>query len=202
MGSQDDRGESEWLARAGEGDDQAFAKLVEAYQMPVHNLCFRMLGDAGEAEDASQESFLRAYRSLHRYDPQRKFSTWLLSIASHYCIDQLRRRKVPAVSLDEVEPWEEAPDPLPGPEAALVGREEQASLNRMLGSLRSQDRAAILLRYWYGLSTEEIAASLSLSVKAVKSRLHRARKALAQDWTMRQTSVLPAGGEHGRAPAL
>ena len=85
--------ESEWLVRAIEGDDQAFTRLVELYQNPVYNLCYRMLGTPGDAEDAAQEAFLRAYKNLQRYDRKRSFATWLLSIASHYCIDQLRRKK-------------------------------------------------------------------------------------------------------------
>ena len=83
--------ESEWLVRVMEGDDLAFTRLVEKYQRPVYNLCYRMLGNAGDAEDAAQEAFLRAYKSLNRYDQKRPFATWLLSIASHYCIDQPRQ---------------------------------------------------------------------------------------------------------------
>ena len=90
-----DRGEVRWLERARQGEQAAFAELVEAYQRPVYNLCYRMLGDPAEAEEAAQESFLKAYRGMRRYDPQRSFSTWLLSIASHHCIDQLRRRRLP-----------------------------------------------------------------------------------------------------------
>jgi RNA polymerase sigma-70 factor (ECF subfamily) len=72
--------EMDWLKRAQKGDDLAFSNLVEAYQSPVYNLCYRMLGNAGDAEDAAQETFIRAYKALHRYDPSRKFSTWLLSM--------------------------------------------------------------------------------------------------------------------------
>ena len=71
------------------GDQQAFAQLVEEYQRPVYNLTYRMLGNAGEAEDAAQEAFLRAYQHLDRYDIDRSFKTWLLSIASNYCIDRI-----------------------------------------------------------------------------------------------------------------
>ena len=84
--------ELDWLKQAQKGDDLAFARLVEAYEKPVYNLCYRMLGNAGDAEDAAQETFIRAYKAIRRYDPTRKFSTWLLTIASNYCIDQHRRR--------------------------------------------------------------------------------------------------------------
>jgi RNA polymerase sigma-70 factor (ECF subfamily) len=71
------------------GNQEAFTQLVETYQRPVYNLCYRMLGSSEEAEDASQETFLRVYKNIKRYDHKRPFSTWLLSIA-HHCIDQLR----------------------------------------------------------------------------------------------------------------
>jgi RNA polymerase sigma-70 factor (ECF subfamily) len=181
-----DLGQADWIGRAKQGDDEAFAKLVEAYQIPVFNLCLRMLGEPGEAEDAAQESFLRAYRGLGRYDAERPFGTWLLSIASHYCIDQLRKRRLEFVSVEEELPALVEADPHPGPEEALSLAQRQEALNLLLTSLQPQDRAAIVLRYWYDLSYEEIAAALSLSVSAAKSRLHRARRLLAERWGERR----------------
>src|SRR4030067_2573477 len=102
MADYDRTAEQEWLQLALEGDDLAFTQLVEAFQGPVFNLCCRMLGDPVEAEDAAQESFLRAHQNLRRYDPDRKFATWLLSIASHYCIDRLRRRRLKLVPLEDL----------------------------------------------------------------------------------------------------
>jgi RNA polymerase sigma-70 factor (ECF subfamily) len=170
--------ESEWLDRAIDGDDDAFTQLVQAYQTPVYNLCYRMLGNAGDAEDAAQESFWRAWQYLKRYDRQRSFVTWLLSITAHYCIDQLRKRRLELVPLD-VLPEEDAPDPGLSPEAASKLREEKQQMRKLLDKLGNQDRAAIIMRYWYDFSEVEIAQSLSLTVSAVKSRLHRARRELA-----------------------
>jgi len=189
-----DRGETRWLERARQGDEAAFAELVEAYQRPVYNLCYRMLGEAGEAEDAAQESFLRAYRGMRRYDPARSFSTWLLAIASHHCIDQLRRRRLPVDSLEELEPWEEIPDTGPGPEKAATLREGRETARALLARLGPQDRAVVVLRYWDELSTEEIAEALSLTVKAVKSRLHRARKQMAESWLRNEPEPAWNGG--------
>lgn len=197
-----DRGEAAWLERARRGDELAFAELVEAYQVPVYNLCYRMMGDAAEAEEAAQESFWRAYRGLNRYDPSRKFSTWLLSIASHYCIDLLRKRRMQLVSLDELQPWGEMSDPTPGPESSLAHAEQASELRALLNGLGGQDRAAVILRYWYSLSTEEIAATLGLTEKAVKSRLHRARRELGAAYGRIETDVVAQGGRHGIAPAL
>ena len=73
--------EAQWLAAARRGDRNAFSKLVQAYQIPVYNLTYRMLGNAQEAEDAAQETFLRAYKRLNTYEPDKKFSNWVLSIA-------------------------------------------------------------------------------------------------------------------------
>ena len=182
--------ETEWIRLAREGDQAAFGRLVMAYQTPVYNLAYRMLGDAGEAEEAAQETFLRAYTHLRSYDPQRPFRSWLLSIGSHYCIDRLRRRRITWLSFeDEIA----APDGStefpevrltsnsPNPEAAVARREQAEQIQQLLATLSPTDRAAITLRYWYDCSYEEIAEALNLTVSAVKSRLHRARRALAEE---------------------
>lgn len=175
--------EPSWLIRATQGDEEAFTKIVEAYQTPVYNLCFRMLGDAYEAEDAAQETFLRAYGNMKRYDPERSFSTWLLSIAAHYCIDQVRKRRMKFLSLDDPDmPYLDPPDLGLGPEARISLSEEQDKVRILLKGLNPQDRAVVVMRYWYDFSYEEIAESFSMTVSAVKSRLHRARLALAQCW--------------------
>jgi RNA polymerase sigma-70 factor (ECF subfamily) len=182
--------ESEWLVRAQKGDDVAFARLVELYQKPVYNLCYRMLGNPGDAEDAAQEAFLRAYKNLRRYDRKRSFATWLLSIASHYCIDQLRKRRFNAFSIDDDEKaWLEPPDPGLGPESTVSVHEKQAQVQRLLEKLSPKDRAAVVMRYWYDYSYDEIAQELSLTVSAVKSRLHRARRDLAGQWTTMQAKT-------------
>lgn len=170
--------QQEWLVAAQNGDDEAFSNLVIHYQNPVYNLCYRMLGDPQEAEDAAQEAFWRAYQAIRRYDRSRPFATWLLSIAAHYCIDQQRKRRLPTM---EIEDWMEeiVPDNLPGPEKISGQREEAQSLHQLLSGLNPQDRAALILRYWYEFSEEEISRTLQLSVSAVKSRMHRARHKLA-----------------------
>ena len=93
--------ETLWIEQARKGDKKAFSRLVEAYQRPVYSITYRMLGNPEEAEDAAQEAFLRAYSNLHKYDPKRKFSTWLFSIANHHCIDRLRKRRVTWISIDD-----------------------------------------------------------------------------------------------------
>ena len=92
---------SQWVNASLEGDQDAFAELLYSFQDAVYNLCYRMLNDPYEAEDAAQEAFLRAYDNLKKYDNNRAFSTWLLSIAAHYCIDQIRKRRMVMISLVE-----------------------------------------------------------------------------------------------------
>jgi RNA polymerase sigma-70 factor (ECF subfamily) len=176
--------ESEWIQQARAGDQTAFGRLVVAYQTPVYNLAYRMLGNRAEAEDAAQEAFLRAYTHLRSYDPERPFSSWLLSIASHYCIDRLRRRRIAWLPLeDEVATSGHLTSESPNPEAAMSQQEREQQIQQMLKTLSPTDRAAITLRYWYDCSYEEIAEMLNLTVSAVKSRLHRARHALAETMT-------------------
>jgi RNA polymerase sigma-70 factor, ECF subfamily len=173
--------EGELVAGARAGSPAAFAALVEAYQRPIYNLCYRMLGDPGEAEDAAQEAFLRAYSQLHRYDPGRSFKTWLFAIASHHCIDRLRRRRVTWLGIDD-EPLLTHPallEPRPGPEQMAVRREEEAAIQGALAKLAPRDRSAIVMRYWYDMSYDEIARVTGSTASAVKSRLHRARVCLA-----------------------
>jgi RNA polymerase sigma-70 factor (ECF subfamily) len=171
--------EENWVRRARAGDEAAFTALVEAYQTPIYNLCYRMLGEAGEAEDAAQETFLRAYSQLGSYDPGRSFKTWLFSIASHHCIDRLRKRRLTWLSLDDdLPPHPALHEKEPGPEEAAERHEHSQAVQALLAKLAPDDRAVIVMRYWYDLSYEEIAEATRGTVSAVKSRLHRARGTL------------------------
>lgn len=162
------------------GQQEAFALLVERYKDAVQNLAYRMLSNITEAEDVTQEVFVRAYTQLATYKPAHKFSTWLLSIASHLAIDQLRRRRFLALPLEDVPFLEWITDLGVGPEqSALVG-EQQDEIQAYLQRLHSKYRAVIVLRYWYDLSYEEIATALNLTPALVKARLHRARELLAR----------------------
>ncbi|MEP7134449.1 MAG: sigma-70 family RNA polymerase sigma factor [Chloroflexota bacterium] len=187
--------ENAWVLQAQQGNDDAFTQLVEAYQKPVYNLCYRMLGEPETAEDAAQETFLRAYQNLHRYDSARSFGTWILSIAAHYCIDRLRKKKFSVFSMDAEDedgtPFEVADPASPDPEAESVKKEDRARLHLMLKDLDDTDRAAVIMRYWYDYSEVEIAQSLKLTVSAVKSRLHRSRKALAGMWQEEKSRAHP-----------
>ena len=164
-----------WLEQARRGDQAAFSRLVEAYQRPVYNLCYRMLGNAPEAEDAAQETFVRMYTKLHTYQPDRKLSSWVLSIASHYCIDRLRRRRGQWLSLDEEPVAATLASQNRGPEDLALRSESRDEVQRLVDMLPAAYRVPLILRYWHDLSYAEIADVMGLTVQAVKSRLHRAR---------------------------
>lgn len=192
--------ESMWLARAQRGDPEAFTYLVDTYQTPVYNLCYRMLNNPGDAEDAAQETFLRAYKNIKRYDSGRPFPTWLLSIAAHYCIDQIRKRRMAIVSMEDL-PYLEISDDGPGPESTVSQREQSHRVKAMLEGLNPVDRSAVVLYYWYDFSYDEISETLDLTPSAIKSRLHRARRSMADAWTAEQAAQAQTGerNRHGEA---
>ena len=180
--------EQEWLSAARAGDRQAFSRLVEAYQRPVFNLTYRMLGNREEAEDAAQETFLRAYARLRQYNPEHRFSTSLFSIANHHCIDRLRKRRVITQSIDDSPLAYVLEGKDPRPEESLLQREEADELQRLLDRLEPEYRTPLILRYWYEYSYQEIATAMGLSLAAVKSRLFRARQKLAEIYQQSQAS--------------
>jgi RNA polymerase sigma-70 factor (ECF subfamily) len=173
--------ELEWLKQAQAGDRAAFARLVTAYQGPVYNLCYRMLGSAPEAEDAAQETFVRVYAKLHTYQADKKLSSWILSIASHYCIDRLRRRHGDALSLDDEEVATVLPSRQAGPEEISMRNEVREEVQAAVNRLDPAYRVPLILRYWHDLSYNEIADVMGLTVQAVKSRLHRARLQMMEE---------------------
>jgi RNA polymerase sigma-70 factor (ECF subfamily) len=152
-----------------------------------------MLGTAPEAEDAAQETFVRMYTKLHTYQPERKLSSWVLSIASHYCIDRLRRRRGQWLSLDDEPIATMLPSHDRGPEESALREESRDEVQRLVDTLPPAYRVPLVLRYWYDLSYTEIAEVMGLTVQAVKSRLHRAR--------LQVIEKTPAGSALAMAPA-
>lgn len=170
-----------WLAQARQGDKAAFGNLIANYQTQVYNLAYRMLNNAGEAEEAAQESFIRAYTHLQTFDPERRFRTWLLAITSNYCVDLLRKRRLLLLSLEGPLPPHRSlrSDDSKGPEAQVVKEEHQELVQSLLQRLPPDHRQTIVLRYWHDMSLEEIAEVMDSTVSAIKSRLFRARRRLA-----------------------
>ncbi|MGB9722799.1 MAG: RNA polymerase sigma factor [Chloroflexia bacterium] len=167
-----------WILKTLQGDQEAFARLVTRYERQVYNLAYRMLGNAEDAEDAAQETFLRAYTALPSFQMGKKFSSWLLSIAANLCVDLLRRRRLAWLSLEDCS--FRVASPAEEPDRAVLRREEAGQVQRLLDRLPEKYRLVVILRYWYDLSYEEIASTTGLSLGTVKTRLHRARCMLAR----------------------
>jgi RNA polymerase sigma-70 factor (ECF subfamily) len=190
--------QTQWLTLTRQGDKTAFNNIVEKYQRPVYNLCYYMLNHADEAEDATQEVFLRAYAKLDTYDEQRQFSTWLFSIASHYCLDKLKSPRLPLVSWDSLRDYWPDGDTAQ-PEKILLEAETTREVRALLETLKPDYRAAIVLKYWYTLSYQEIAQTLNTTVSAVKSRLFYARQKMAQTAIQQRRAVI---GSNQMMPAI
>jgi RNA polymerase sigma-70 factor (ECF subfamily) len=194
--------EEAWVQEARAGNQQAFSRLVSAYQRPVYNLTFRMLGNTQEAEDAAQETFLRAYARLRQYDEGHKFSTWLFSIANHHCIDRLRKRRTNHISIDDNPVLQNLEELSPQPEENLLDQEQTVELQRLIDRLEPEYRTPLVLRYWEDYSYEQIAEVMALTIPAVKSRLFRARKQIADLYREAQVVVTPPSTGARRSPAL
>ena len=152
-----------------------FNEFVRKYQDRIYNLCRYMLRDPQDAQDAAQDTFLKAYRGLKEFRPEASLYTWLYRIAVNTCLDYKRRTR--RTSLNESLP-EDRPSDAPSPDKDLESRQRGEALQSALQKLPGKMRAAIVMREIEGLSYEEIAESLQASVGTVKSRISRAREEL------------------------
>lgn len=171
------------IESARRGDLAAFNCLVERHERVIYAVCLRLLRDQQLAEDASQDTFLRAYRSLERFDGS-AFRPWLLRIATNRCYDLLRyRRRRPAESLDaqlvEEEPaWVSSEARADDPERMALNQDLRLQLERALAALPDDQRLVVILHDIEGYRYDEIAAIVGATLGTVKSRLSRARSRL------------------------
>ena len=176
--------EAALVQRIQNGDADAFAVLMEEYQKKVYLLALRTVGNPQDAEDMTQEAFLRAYRSIHSFRGDSKLSVWLYRLTTNLCIDLLRSRgRKPTVSLtvednDEDTQELDVTDERYDPEEIFQRRELQRAVQRGLAALPEDYRVILVLRELEGLSYAEIGEVLGLEEGTVKSRLFRARKKL------------------------
>jgi RNA polymerase sigma-70 factor, ECF subfamily len=168
----------QWIAQTRAGDQAAFSQIVEKYQRPVYNICYHMLRNPQEAEDAAQEVFLRAFSKLHTYDEDRQFSTWLFAIASHYCMDRWKKRRFQLVGWDDLKNILSDRESSQ-PEKVIMNIEASQEVRAMLQNLRPDYRMVVILKYWHSMSYEEIADTLDTTVSTIKSKLFRARQMMA-----------------------
>ena len=168
--------ESGLVRRARQGSSQAWEELVHLHQEPLFRLAYLLLGDADEAEDVAQEAFIRAYRSLERFDTGRSLRPWLMSIAANLARN---RRRSAGRYLAAVKRWfKSEPAPRASIEERGIRNQESQHLWRAIRRLDTSDQQVIYLRYFLEMSTKEVAETLQVPEGTVKSRLHRALKRL------------------------
>lgn len=177
------------VQRTLEGDKEAFSRLVERYQSVVYSVAYRTVGSAEEAADMTQEAFLRAYRALDSYKPEYKFSTWVCRIASHACIDLLRRQRPQTLPDDDLERLA-GDDGGPSPLEEYERSETAGTLQQAIASLPEKYRLALVLRYIEDMTYEDIAAALDMPLGTVKTHLRRARLMLKERLKMTEEGVL------------
>ena len=173
--------EADLVKRACLGDDQAFETIVNLFSRRIVRYCHRMVGTG--AEDLAQEIFVKLFMALDRFDPQKPLTPFLFRIAHNHCVDALKRRKVPTVSL--VSSWQQGieaqhADEKPTPEELAQHAEVQAAVEQALESLPAAYRSALVMWHVEGMSYEEISQTLGLPMGTVKARIHRGREKLKQ----------------------
>jgi RNA polymerase sigma-70 factor (ECF subfamily) len=173
--------DEELVRRHLAGDRRAFAELVERYSGPVFNLAYRLTHDQPEAENITQETFLRVYQALPQSDWQRPFKPWLFTIAANLCRDWARRRRTWSFSdlADETETGaDKLADEAPLPTERVEEEELRQALQRAVDALPAAYRAVVVLRYTEGLSYEQIGVALNLPLNTVRTHLSRAKQRL------------------------
>ncbi len=167
--------DSELVRQIQSGEAAAFDELMWRYKRPVVNFIFRMLGNAQDADDVAQDVFVRVYQNLDTYRPETKFSTWLFALARNAAIDRIRWR-----SRHRTESIESAPEIVSpsGTAEAVDAREMGDQIAAAIAKLPEEQKTAIVLSEYHGLSYAEIAGVMRCSEKSVESRLYRARQTL------------------------
>jgi RNA polymerase sigma-70 factor (ECF subfamily) len=168
-------------------DRRVFDELVQRHHKQAYNIAYRMTGNPADAEDLTQEAFIRAFRFFGQYKRELPFDSWLYKIMSNVFVDTLRRRpKAQIRSLDQPintedgEATMEIADPSDGPEETVVSREMDHRIQKALDSIPPDFRLAVIYADIEGLSYEEVADAMGCSIGTVRSRLHRGRKLLRE----------------------
>lgn len=182
--------EFEWIHAFQAGEHDAFDRLVLRYQDRIVNLCFRMLGDREEALDCAQETFVKAFRGLHRFQFRSTFSTWLYAIGANTCRNRLAsldyRLKSRTISIgpspqrDVMRSAKDLEDPSPSPLAQLSRNERDRLVQDAIESLPGESRTVVVLRDVEGLSYEQVAEITGYNLGTVKSKIARARQQLRE----------------------
>jgi RNA polymerase sigma-70 factor, ECF subfamily len=173
----DTRPDRDLILCARRGETEAFGELVRRTQVAVFNVCHRLLGERREAEDLTQETYLRAWERLHTFDLERPFLPWIRRVAANLCLNRLSTRDPYTPELDEEH--DEENYTAAGPVQLVEQRDQAERIRAALSSLPPRYRLVIELRHFQELSYDEIAEALARPLSDVKSDLFRARKLLA-----------------------
>ncbi len=163
--------ENEIIRRIQKGDRKAYEIIVRQYRMPLFNLALRMTGSYDDADDLAQDAFVAAYQSLNRFDAQKRFFPWIYTIALNHIRNHLKKkqRQYGETCVDE----NSVPADIPTPEQAAIRHQASAQLERFLQRLPAEMREAVILRYYQGLSFDNISEILNISQSAAKMRVYR-----------------------------
>ncbi|MDP4092479.1 MAG: sigma-70 family RNA polymerase sigma factor [Bacillota bacterium] len=162
----------ELIQKILEGDADLFSELVTRYKKLIYSIVYNMIKDREEVNDISQDVFIRIYQALNRYNPEYKFSTWSVKIATNYCLDILRKKKIDSVPIDEIS---HVPNSKDTPESRYIKKEQSRMIREAIEELPEKYRIPIILFHQNGLSYEEITKILNEPMTIVKNRLYRAR---------------------------
>lgn len=167
----------ELVKKCLDGDQDAFSELVSRYKKLIYTVVYNMIHDNQEVNDISQEVFVRIYKSLDKYNPEYKFSTWSVKIATNLCLDILRKKKVDQVSIDEIG---EMTSKNNTPEEEYINKEKKKLIWKAVSDLPEKYRVPIILFHQDGLSYEEITKVVNEPMTVIKNRLYRARLMLRE----------------------
>jgi RNA polymerase sigma-70 factor (ECF subfamily) len=171
------------VQRANDGDQKAYAELMDRYRDAIYYMLLKMVNNASDAEDLTIEAFGKAFKNIQQYAPNYAFSTWLFKIATNNCIDFIRKKKASHVSLDQNDDEHEKASmdiqaPVMDPEETMINEQKIKLMRSIVDKLKPRYRKLIELRYFKELSYEEIAEELELPIGTVKAQLFRARELL------------------------
>ncbi|MDR1171062.1 MAG: sigma-70 family RNA polymerase sigma factor [Bacteroidales bacterium] len=173
----------ELVQQAMDGDQKAYAGLMERYRDAIYYMLLKMVNNASDAEDLTIEAFGKAFKNIKQYTANFAFSTWLFKIASNNAIDFMRKKKLNNISIDDtLRDTDSVPVNIrseqPTPEESLISEQKIVMLRSIVSKLKPRYRKLVELRYFYEYSYEEISAEMGLPIGTVKAQLFRARELL------------------------
>lgn len=172
--------DSQLIARAQAGDRDAIESLLFSCEKRVYNIAYRYMGNEADAHDMAQESLIKIYKNLQSYRSEASFSSWAYRLCVNTCLDELRKRKKSPVLLDHVLKDTAAENSTVSPEAYALALEDRNNLQKAINTLAMEQKSVIILRDINGLSYEEVAECLGISIGTVKSRICRGRQKLRE----------------------